>query len=143
MGRKRHRWRKCEPRHDCSVLDESGSSHIHGPAAIASGGQRDVDASSNAEPSQVATASVVHGVHFHFDFAAKLGASGRAQANLYGATPKRDQYKCHLERAGNRRRKYDRGQICVTASNPCQTFSSGAAGSVDYLRPRRCPRRIP
>ncbi len=110
------------------------------PRQSPAGGSVNVDASSNAEPSQVATASV--------SFTASISISISPQSSER-VVAHRQTFTAQLQNATNTNITWSVqgiaggnttvGQICVTASNPCQAFSSGAAGSVDYLAPTAVP----
>lgn len=114
------------------------------PLQSPAGGSVNVHASSNAEPSAFATAIV--------SFTASISISISPQS-AERVTTHRQTFTAQLQNATNANVTWSVqgiaggnatvGQICVTASNPCQAFSSGAAGSVDYLAPAAVPTANP
>ncbi len=114
------------------------------PQQTPAGGSVNVHASSNAEPSAFATAIV--------SFTASIIISVSPQS-AERVTRHRQTFTAQLQNATNANVTWSVqgiaggnatvGQICVAASNPCQFFSSGAAGSVDYLAPATVPTANP
>jgi len=108
------------------------------------GGSSNVHASSNAEPSQFATAVVT--------FTASVSISISPQS-AQRVTAHRQTFTAVLQNATNTNVTWSVqgipggnatvGQICVAGSSPCRAFSSGAVGSVDYLAPAAAPTTNP
>jgi len=114
------------------------------PLQSPAGGSVNVHASSNAEPSAFATAIV--------SFTAPIAISISPQS-AERVTAHRQTFTAQLQNATNTNVTWSVqgiaggnttvGQICVTASNPCVAFSSGAAGSADYVAPAAVPTANP
>jgi hypothetical protein len=121
-----------------------GQATYTAPLQSPAGGSVNVHASSNAEPSAFATAIV--------SFTASISVSISPQ-NAERVTSHRQTFTAQLQNATNANVTWSVqgiaggnttvGQICVTASNPCVAFSSGVAGSADYVAPAAVPTTNP
>ncbi|MGO9641021.1 MAG: hypothetical protein ACLP1Y_06945 [Candidatus Acidiferrales bacterium] len=114
------------------------------PRQSPAGGSVSVEASSNAEPSEFATASVSFTLSISISLSPASGELAIAHrqtftAQLQNATNANVTWSVQGIAGGN----LTVGQVCVTGSNPCQTFSSGAVGSVDYVAPAATPTTNP
>ncbi len=125
----------------------SGAATYTAPQTMPGTNPVSVRASSNADPSATATAEVTLAApQVSLAPAAASLIAGQRQtftAQVSNATATNVTWQVNGIPGGGSGGSSGLGQICVVNSNPCQTVSSAAAGSVDYIAPTAVPSTNP